>query len=41
MRSTKKQFKPNLIYKWVVLDDGSKIRVKICAKAYKKLRGFI
>ncbi|MCK9467055.1 MAG: 50S ribosomal protein L28 [Candidatus Absconditabacterales bacterium] len=41
MIASKRTFKPNLIYKWVVLDDGTKIRVKINSKLYKKMRGFI
>ncbi|MEI8091359.1 MAG: 50S ribosomal protein L28 [bacterium] len=41
MRATKRTFKPNLIYKMVTMEDGSKIRLKISAKIYKKLKGFI
>ena len=41
MRSSKRTFKPNLIYKMVTMEDGSRIRLKICAKIYKKLKGFI
>jgi large subunit ribosomal protein L28 len=41
MRATKRTFKPNLIYKWVVFEDGQKMRVKINAKLYKKMRWFI
>ena len=29
MRATKRSFKPNLINKWGILEDGSKVRVKI------------
>jgi len=38
MRATKRTFKPNLVYKWVTFEDGRKIRVKINAKLYKKMR---
>ncbi|HRX64092.1 MAG TPA: 50S ribosomal protein L28 [Candidatus Absconditabacterales bacterium] len=41
MRATKRTFKPNLVYKWVTFEDGRKIRVKINAKLYKKMRGFV
>ena len=41
MRATKRTFKPNLLKRKVVLADGSVVEVKIAAKAYKKLRGFI
>jgi len=41
MRSSKRTFKPNLIYKMVTMEDGSKMRLKISAKIYKKLKGFI
>lgn len=41
MRATKRTFKPNIITKWVELEDGSKLKVKISAKAYKKMKGFI
>lgn len=41
MIATKRTFKPNLIYKWVVLDDGKKVRVKIDSRLYKKMRWFI
>lgn len=41
MRSSKRTFKPNLIYKMVTMEDGSRIRLKICAKIYKKLKGFL
>jgi hypothetical protein len=30
-----------LIYKWVSFEDGRKIRVRINAKLYKKMRWFI
>ena len=41
MRATKRTFKPNLIYKWVTFEDGSRMKVKINAKLYKKMRWFI
>ena len=41
MRATKRVFKPNLIYKWITLEDGSKFRVKINSKLYKKMRWFV
>jgi len=41
MRSSKRQYKKNLIYRWVVLPDGTKMRLKISAKMYKKMRGFV
>ncbi len=41
MRATKRTFKPNLVYKWVTFEDGRKIRVKINAKLYKKMRWFV
>ncbi len=41
MRATKRTFKPNLLKKKVMLEDGSTITVKISAKAYKKMKGFI
>ncbi len=41
MRASKRTFKPNLIYKWVSFEDGRKIRVRINAKLYKKMRWFI
>ena len=41
MIASKRTFKPNLIYKWVVLDDGTKIKIKINSKLYKKMRWFI
>ncbi len=40
-RRTKRTFKPNLIYKWISLDDGSRVKVKICPRVYKKTRGLI
>ncbi|PID34962.1 MAG: 50S ribosomal protein L28 [candidate division SR1 bacterium] len=40
-RKTKRKYKPNLIYKWLPLEDGSKVRVKICPRVYKKTRGLI
>jgi len=41
MRATKRIYKPNLIYKWITLPDGTRIRIKINSKLYKKLRGFV
>ena len=41
MRATKRTFKVNLIEKKVKLEDGSQLKLKICSKIYKKLRGFI
>lgn len=37
MHATKKWSKPNIIRKWLELD-GSKIRIQMTAKEYKKLR---
>ena len=37
MHATKRWFKPNIIRKWVELD-GMKVRIKMTAKEYKKLR---
>jgi len=41
MRATKRTFKPNLIKKKVVLEDGSVVPVKMKASVYKKMKGFI
>jgi len=41
MRATKRTFVPNLITRWVELPTGEKMKVRVSAKAYKKLRGFI
>lgn len=41
MRATKRKFQPNLLKKKVMMEDGSIITVKISAKAYKKMKGFI
>ena len=41
MRAHKRTFKPNLIYKLVTMEDGSRIRLKISSKIYKKMKGFI
>ncbi|MEI7562440.1 MAG: 50S ribosomal protein L28 [bacterium] len=41
MRAHKRTFKVNLISKMVTMEDGSKVRLKISSKIYKKLRGFI
>ncbi len=37
MHATKRWFKPNIIRKWIELD-GMKVRIKMTAKEYKKLR---
>jgi large subunit ribosomal protein L28 len=37
MHATKRWFKPNIIRKWIDLD-GVKVRIKLTAKEYKKLR---
>ena len=41
MRATKRTFKPNLIEKRVKTEDGTRIKLKISSKIYKKLKGFI
>ena len=41
MRAGKRQFKVNLINKWIKLDDGSQIKVKINSRIYKKFKGFM
>lgn len=41
MRATKRTFKPNLIYRWVYFEDGTKMKVKIASNIYKKTRGLI
>ncbi|MCR5411862.1 MAG: 50S ribosomal protein L28 [Patescibacteria group bacterium] len=41
MRATRRTFKVNLINKWVKLEDGSRVRVKINSKLYKKFKGFL
>jgi ribosomal protein L28 len=41
MRATKRSFRPNLINKWVRLEDGSSVKVKINSKLYKKFKGFL
>lgn len=41
MRSAKRTFKPNLIYRKIQLDDGTTMKIKISSKIYKKLKGFI
>jgi hypothetical protein len=30
-----------LIYKWVTFEDGQKMKIKINAKLYKKMRWFV
>jgi hypothetical protein len=30
-----------LVYKWVVMEDGRRVRVRIDSKLYKKMRWFI
>jgi len=37
MHATKRWFKPNIIRKWIEVD-GMKLRIKMTAKEYKKLR---
>jgi len=41
MRAGKRTFKKNLVYRWVILPDGSKMKVKISSKMYKRMRWFI
>jgi large subunit ribosomal protein L28 len=41
MRATKRSFKPNLVTKKVTLEDGSTVKIKLKAKIYKRMRGFI
>jgi large subunit ribosomal protein L28 len=41
MRSTKRSFKPNLINKRIRIEDGSRVKVKINSKLYKKFKGFM
>jgi large subunit ribosomal protein L28 len=41
MRATKRWFKPNLVTKKVVLEDGSTVKIKLKAKIYKRMRGFV
>lgn len=41
MRATKRSFKVNLIGKKITLDDGSKLKIRVSSKVYKKLKGFI
>ncbi len=41
MRATKRTFKPNLVEKWVTLEDGSRMKLKVDVRLYKKVRGFI
>lgn len=41
MRATKRTFKPNLVTKRVELEDGSKVKIKVSTKAYKKMKGFM
>jgi large subunit ribosomal protein L28 len=41
MRAWKRQFKVNLIDKWVRLEDWSKVKVKINSRLYKKFKGFM
>jgi len=41
MRSSKRKFKVNLIERWITLDDGSRIKIKINSRLYKKLKGFL
>jgi len=41
MRATKRTFKVNLIEKNVKMEDGSKMKIRVSSKIYKKLKGFI
>jgi len=41
LRATKRTYKVNLLTKWVVLADGSRVKVKINSRLYKKIRWFI
>ncbi len=41
MRATKRTFKPNLVYKWITFEDWKKMKIKINAKLYKKMRWFV
>lgn len=41
MVATKRTFKPNILNKMVDLGNGMKVKVKISAKAYKRLRGLL
>jgi large subunit ribosomal protein L28 len=41
MRATKRTFKPNLLEKWVTMEDGSRMKLKVDVRLYKKVRGFI
>jgi ribosomal protein L28 len=38
MKATKRWFKPNIIRKWIKLENWLKIRIKLTAKEYKKMR---
>lgn len=40
-KKTKRKFKPNLVYKWITLDDGTRVKIKICPRVYKKTRGLL
>jgi ribosomal protein L28 len=41
MRATSRTFKPNLIVKYVDIGGWLKMKVKIAASEYKKLKGMI
>lgn len=41
MRAHKRTFKVNLIERWITLEDGSRIKVKINSRLYKKFKGLI
>ena len=41
MRATKRSFKINLVEKKVKMEDGSRLKIKVSSKIYKKLKGFI
>ncbi len=40
-RATKRNFKVNLIKKWIKLPDGSKVMIKVNSRDYKAIRGFM
>lgn len=41
MMASKRKFMPNLLSKWISFEDWTRTKVKICSKAYKKMRGFV
>lgn len=38
MRKSKRWFRPNIFKKWLTMADGTKVRIKICSKVFKKLQ---